>query len=136
MYCVDTWLGSNEHYEGIQRDENGYPNIFEDFWKNVKDADYTDIITPITLPSRDAAEYLIKKGIQADVIYIDAAHDYKNVKEDMDTYWRLLKPGGIFIGDDYHPEWYGVIGAVQQFTYEIGSPAQICGKTWILNKKT
>lgn len=136
MYCVDTWLGSVEHYDDIGRDENGYPCIFNQFWNNVKQAGYEDIITPITLPSLDAAIILEKRGVKADVIYIDAAHDYKNAKADMEAYWNLLKPGGIFIGDDYHPDWYGVIGAVTTFCYEHGTPAQIAGKSWIIKKRT
>jgi hypothetical protein len=135
MYCVDTWLGSTEHYDGIERDDNGYPCIFKDFWNNVKEAGYEDIITPITLPSIDAAHLLEKRGVMADVIYIDAAHDYTNVKADMEAYWKLLKNGGVFIGDDYHPEWYGVMGAVQQFSFQVGQPAQIVEKSWLMKKR-
>lgn len=69
MYCVDTWLGSNEHYDIIDRDQNGYPCIFGQFWKNVKDAGFEKIITPVTLPSTDAAKLLAKKGVKADIIY-------------------------------------------------------------------
>lgn len=134
MYCVDTWLGSIEHYETIQRDHNGYPSIFKNFWTNVKNAGYEDIIEPITLPSIDAAEYLKKKGVHADVIYIDAAHDFRGVKADMDAYWPLLKPGGVFIGDDFHHDWYGVVGAVTQFCFEVGIPADIVAKSWIIKK--
>lgn len=136
VYCVDTWLGSTEHYDGIQRDEDGYPNIFKDFWQNVKNYKYENIITPITLPSVDAAEILKSKGVQADVIFIDAAHDYKNTKADLDAYWPLLKSGGLFFGDDFNPGWCGVIGAVQQFSYEVGTPFQVVGdKTWFMYKK-
>lgn len=135
VYCVDTWLGSHEHYDAIQRDEDGYPCIFKDFWKNVKDAGYEDIITPITLPSVDAVEILKKMNVQPDVIYIDAAHDYKNVKADLEAYWPLLKNGGLFIGDDFHPDWYGVIGAAQQFSFEVGIPLNVATETWFIFKK-
>lgn len=134
MYCVDTWLGSNEHYDIIDRDQNGYPCIFGQFWKNVKDAGFEEIITPVTLPSTDAAKLLAKKGVKADIIYIDASHDYKNTKADIDAYWPLLKDGGLFFGDDYSPTWFGVIGAVNQFSYEIGIPANTVHSTWWINK--
>lgn len=134
VYCVDTWLGSTEHYDNIERGTNGYPRIYEDFWKNVKDAEYEDIITPITLPSTDAAKLLARKGVKADVIYIDAAHDYKNTKADLDAYWPLLKDDGLFFGDDYSSTWFGVVGAVNQFSHEVGIPANITASTWWLNK--
>lgn len=132
VYCVDTWLGSMEHYDSIQRDSNGYPNIFGDFWTNVKRAGYEDIVVPVTLPSTMAAEYLQKKGIRADVIYIDAAHDYKNTKSDLDAFWPLLKKesGSLFFGDDFHDTWFGVIGAVQRFGFELGIKPSVVNKTW------
>lgn len=137
VYCVDTWLGSHEHYDTIQRDENGYPCIFRDFWNNVKSMNYENIITPITLPSVDGSKLLEKMGVKADVIYIDAAHDYKNSKADLDVYWPLLKEGGIFMGDDFSVDWYGVIGAVQQFSFEVGTPFKVVNnKTWYMTKKS
>ena len=36
-----------------------------------------------------------------DLIYLDGAHDYENVKKEMKPYWNMLKPGGIFAGHDY-----------------------------------
>ncbi len=134
MYCVDTWLGSIEHYDTIQRDENGYPTIFSDFWDNVKKAGYEEIITPITLPSAQAAKYLKEKGVQADVIYIDASHEYKDTLEDMEAYWELLKPGGVFIGDDYHPDWKGVMNAVRQFIFLKDLECAVFSKTWFIKK--
>lgn len=135
MYCVDTWLGSLEHYDTIQRDENGFPSIFKDFWNNVKSAGYEDVITPITLPSITAAKYLKEKGVQADVIYIDASHEYKDTLEDMEAYWELLKPGGVFIGDDYHQDWKGVINAVRQFSFLKEHDVDIYVKSWVIKKK-
>jgi len=46
-----------------------------------------------------------------DFIYIDAAHDYKNVKDDLECWWPKLKSGGVFAGHDYFPDhrvWRGV----------------------------
>lgn len=36
-----------------------------------------------------------------DFIYVDARHDYKGVMQDLETWYPLLKPGGIFAGHDY-----------------------------------
>jgi hypothetical protein len=51
-------------------------------------------------------------NVIADVIHIDAGHDYRSVKTDLQIWWPLLRPGGILIGDDYitddHNPWPGV----------------------------
>lgn len=136
VYCVDTWLGSLEHYDTIQRDSDGYPNVFKDFWKNVKDAGYEDIVVPVTLPSLCAAKYLASKGVQADVIYIDAAHEYEDVIADLRAYWKLLKSGGLMLGDDYHHTWEGVVRAANQFVREVEcESAEMTCKTYMLVKK-
>jgi hypothetical protein len=36
-----------------------------------------------------------------DWIYLDAMHDYNNVKMDMEAWWPKLRDGGLFSGDDY-----------------------------------
>lgn len=36
-----------------------------------------------------------------DFIYVDARHDYKGAKKDIETWWPLLKYGGIMAGHDY-----------------------------------
>lgn len=41
------------------------------------------------------------RGEQFDFIYIDGRHDYKGVSEDLEQWWPLLRPGGIFAGHDY-----------------------------------
>lgn len=136
MYCVDTWLGSIEHYDTIERDDDGFPCIFKDFWNNVKQRGYENIITPVTLPSQDALEYFTDREIKADVIYVDAAHDFKNTLEHLRGYWKLLKKkGSVMIVDDFHDDWYGVKGAVQIFAFEIGIPFVTCEKTCFFVKK-
>ncbi len=47
-----------------------------------------------------------------DFVYIDASHDYKSVKEDIEAWLPKVKVGGIVGGDDY--QWEGVNKAVQE----------------------
>lgn len=49
-----------------------------------------------------------------DMIFIDANHDYKYVKEDIASYMPKIKKTGIISGHDYSLAWYGVIKAVNE----------------------
>ncbi len=64
-----------------------------------------------------------------DFIYIDAAHDYESVKNDLRAWWPKLREGGVFGGHDYFPDhrvWrgvpVGVFQAVNEFVQEVNSP--------------
>ena len=37
-----------------------------------------------------------------DWVYIDGNHSYEAVRQDLELYWRKLKPGGYIVCDDYH----------------------------------
>ncbi|MEM9969122.1 MAG: class I SAM-dependent methyltransferase [Pseudomonadota bacterium] len=61
-----------------------------------------------------------------DWVYIDAAHDYDNVRLDLDACARVVRPGGIIAGHDYvrwvsPTERYGVVEAVNEFANETAS---------------
>lgn len=42
----------------------------------------------------------IPKG-SIDFVYLDGAHDYINVKAELEPYWQMLAPGGVMAGHDY-----------------------------------
>jgi len=42
----------------------------------------------------------IPKG-SVDFVYLDGAHDYKNVKKELEPYWQMLRVGGVLAGHDY-----------------------------------
>ena len=53
-----------------------------------------------------------------DFVYIDAAHDYENVKADIEAWWPKVRKGGILAGHDYiesRSGRVGVIPAVDEF---------------------
>jgi len=55
-----------------------------------------------------------------DFIYIDARHEYNHVRDDIEAWWPLLRPGGIMGGHDYldgrRPSGtFGVKRAVDEF---------------------
>lgn len=131
IYSVDTWQGSVEHQPGAS---NYYiPNnlLFSQFLSNVIHAGLQNKIIPVRLSSVEAALQLAPLNLKADFIYIDAAHDYESVKQDLYCWYPYLKEGGIFCGDDYPYEPTGQ--AVRDFAKE-NNLTLTFDSCWILSK--
>jgi predicted O-methyltransferase YrrM len=91
--CVDTWDGSFEHSDEQKK------QLYERFLENIEP--YKDRVT-------------IQRGLSGEVlrtfpceptfdfIYIDGSHYSKDVLEDAILAWRLAKPGGLVLFDDYN----------------------------------
>jgi len=116
LYCVDTWLGSTEFWieENPERNlmfKNGYPQVYYQFLSNVVHNNLQTTIFPIPATSSTGASILRYNEIKAQLIYIDASHEYEDVVCDIKKYSDLLDKGGIMFGDDYG-SWEGVRNAV------------------------
>lgn len=149
IICVDTWLGGVEHWDMPDDPTNkekgwtyhmlnwkhGRPDIYSQFMSNIAKEGLTDCVVPISQTSDNAFKLLKKQEIEADVIYIDASHEYEDVYRDLVNYWQLLKKGGIMFGDDVG--WDGVKNAVQAFSSEIGVNFDIIdGNYFVFEKGT
>lgn len=112
IVCIDTFLGSQEMYTmlrlfdeqttGIKNTKNGRPLIYEQFLSNVAHNQLQDIITPFPIDSYNAGMCLKHWGIKADMIYIDAGHDYDLVLNDFKIYKDILRDGGYMLIDDWN----------------------------------
>lgn len=127
ILCIDTWLGSVEHWEKKHHKtkrfwytslnlKNGYPQVYYQFIANVIYNRLQDVIIPFPTTSLSAAKWLHDRNITADLIYIDAGHQEDEVYQDLTKYFDILKRGGVIIGDDL--KWEGVAKAVDRFTKE------------------
>lgn len=123
--CVDTFLGSNatvwtdrELRQLLPRDENGYPALYRQFLHNVVTAGLSDHVFPLPMTSVCAAAVMRAYDVRADLIYLDAGHEHREVLADIGAFWHLLRPGGLLLGDDYSPDWPGVMRAVDEFSSE------------------
>lgn len=129
LYAVDHWLGSDCLYT------NGYSSLYgrvEDlynhFLSNMIHRGITDKVVPIRMESTSAAEMFRQRGISADIIYIDASHDYESVKKDLHAWLPVLKADGVFCGDDW--TWGGVQAAVTEFAQQKGFELIPNGSFW------
>lgn len=143
IIAIDTWLGAPEFWTWGLNDptrgtslnlKDGYPTVFYTFTKNVKKLGHNDIIIPFPISSIQALDVMKYYKISADVIYIDAAHEYEPVLKDIEGYWDILNPGGTMIGDDYVSAWPGVIKAVNHFCTSKGLQFSLSGVVWSITK--
>jgi predicted O-methyltransferase YrrM len=126
ILAIDTWLGSPEHIlhkddekrYGSLRVLHGYPRLYFTFLSNVIRNEVADRVVPLPMTSESAPEVLTALDIQADVIHIDAAHQYAPALRDFDAYWPLLSDRGVLIGDDYDVK-SGVTRAAQDFATRV-----------------
>jgi hypothetical protein len=114
---IDHWRGSEEHvnnnndfYHSEIAKQRNY--LFHNFINNVNKCGVNDYITPFRCESSKAA--IMFKDNYFDFVFIDASHDYANVKSDIEAWMPKVKPGGILGGDDYHDSWKGVLKAVDE----------------------
>jgi predicted O-methyltransferase YrrM len=85
-------------------------NVYYKFLENISDCDN---ITLIRKTSDDAIEEL--KNTMVDFVYIDGLHTYDQVKKDILNYSKLINKTGYIGGHDYHPNWDGVVKAINKY---------------------
>jgi predicted O-methyltransferase YrrM len=101
VYVIDTWLGSEEHQQELATHPPDW--LLSEFRRNTADLQNIRIFRGTSV---EAASTL--KTLRFDMIFLDAAHDYENVKADILAWWPLLAPGGILSGHDYGDGCHGV----------------------------
>ena len=123
IHCVDTWLGSAEHFDGKPRDYLfpvdvlGTPLLYQQFLLNVKLNGHETRIIPYRNTASHLAILFGKQGKKAELIYVDGPHDYESVYQDLCSYALLLTDKkSVLFGDDYHLD--SVRAAVIRFAFE------------------
>lgn len=139
VIAVDTFLGSPEHWTRSRPDvhralafRHGRPSFYETFLSNVVLSGLNDQVLPIAQTSQNAALILKRVGVTPDLVHVDAAHEYKPVLEDIETWYALLRPGGLLIGDDF--PWPSVARAVVHFCDRFELSFGVEGPKWWIRK--
>lgn len=141
IVCVDTWLGSREmlgdQSQVPQRDvqrTHGWPMVYHTFLANVAARGHAGRVVPFPATSRIALRWLRERGVTADLVYVDASHDYQDVLDDAMGAWSLLRPGGALLGDDYGPSWPEVPQAVNALAATLTVEVQVTGNKWLVRR--
>lgn len=101
---IDSFEGSAEHGD--------IENFYEETKENLKPLIDRNIINLIQGYSHEIVSQYKDNSI--DFLFLDASHEYEDVKRDIQMWLPKVKSGGIFAGHDYHPDWSGVISAVDE----------------------
>ena len=129
--CIDTWGGSVEHvtptspfYQLELANDKDW--LYNQFLKNIEPVRY--IVNPIRMSSLDGVKLYTDNSL--DFVFIDASHEYEDVKADIQAWLPKVKlDGGIIAGHDYNG---GVAVAVNEIFNSadiIDSNAESC---WVV----
>lgn len=124
---IDTWLGSEE---GIHQTDTMIisNSLYQHFLDNMKPVE--GYYTPRRMTSLEAASTYNDNSL--DLVFLDAEHDYNNVREDILAWLPKVKFGGVLAGDDYASNWPGVVRAVNELLPSAQSSD--LNSTWIYIK--
>lgn len=98
VYAVDTWNGScgmNANPENAAKLPTLYDTFLANCWR------LRQQIVPVRTRTLDGMARLHELGVTADLVYVDAAHDEKNVYEDVSAI-RNHWPHAQITGDDWN----------------------------------
>lgn len=112
VWCVDTW--ADNAYGSAPAEMTCRPDwLWDAFGRNCADLIGSKVF-PVRQKSVDAGMAFAAIGASFDLIFIDAGHNYEDVRDDIFVWLPLLKPGGVICGHDYASYHPGVIQAVDQ----------------------
>lgn len=95
FYCVDTWQGSSEHQNNPDVVSGKLKNTFDN---NIEPVNF--VINTIQSSSIEAANLFENESLS--FVFIDASHDYENVKKDIEAWLPKIKKGGTLAGHDWN----------------------------------
>ncbi len=132
LFCVDPYREYKvSRLWHKQKDLDDAYKIAQDRLKNYKVKFIRDFSVPVAEKFKDDS---------LDFVYIDANHTFRNVVDDIDSWYKKVRPGGIISGHDFlrrfRPTDTHVIEAVSGYAYAYSikpvfltdRPAQLKGK--------
>lgn len=121
VYSIDHWMDEPPAIENRKNDSDwletslrGSWTIRAEFHRNLANEIASGKCVPLGIQSKPAAVKMISVlgTRKVDMVFIDADHEYENVKQDIELYKPMLIDGGLLCGHDY--PWPGVCKAVAE----------------------
>lgn len=143
ILCIDDFRGWPAFRDRFHRDvppqRHGDALLLPQFMSNVAAAgpDAAARVLPLPFSTASTLTALCEWGIYADLIEVDAGHDFHSAWADINLAWAVLRPGGVMFGHDYFTsaDDRGVRRAVTLFARVKGLTVRPHGQHWILSPK-
>lgn len=134
LVMVDPW---RVFYPGTRKTQCDYDSAYETAVRRTQFAG--DRVAVLRLTSVEAAQEVKKRGWAFDLVFIDGAHFYENVRQDLEHWWPLVKPGGLLTGHDYDSPRnqtgaWGVKRAVDEFSARNGLRLFFDRTVWLIRR--
>ena len=118
LLAIDTWLGDlgmtlGRYLTEDMARQHGQPTLYHQWLVNVIEANLSRSVLPLMATSFLGARILEYLRLQADMIYLDSAHEQRETFLEIAAYWNLLAPRGLILGDDLN--WAAIMHDVQLF---------------------
>ena len=140
LHLVDPW----EHHKSPVYEKSVYGGLGPE-GQRVMDSRYEDLLETFSEEVSEgrvrfhrAYSHVAATSFEPgyfDWVYIDANHQYEFVKNDLEAYYPLVKPGGFLCGDDYGEQgWWeiGVEDAVDEFVADKGLELHTRGTQFVI----
>ncbi|TKY64131.1 hypothetical protein E2542_SST14021 [Spatholobus suberectus] len=136
ILCVDDfrgWAGFRDRFNKIPM-ENGDVLLFYQFLQNVVTFNHTESVLPVPFSSGSTLISFCEWGVFADLIEIDAGHDFLSAWADINRGFRILRPSGVIFGHDYFTaaDNKGVRRAVDLFAKVHNLKVNVDGQHWVI----
>ncbi|XP_057445920.1 uncharacterized protein LOC130738037 isoform X3 [Lotus japonicus] len=103
ILCIDDfrgWAGFRDRFNTTPM-VNGDVFLYYQFLQNAVTRNLTESVLPVPFSSGSGLIWLCELGVFADLVEIDAGHDFLSAWSDINRGYRILRPGGVIFGHDY-----------------------------------
>lgn len=137
ILCVDDfrgWAGFRDRFKNIAM-VNGDVLLYYQFLQNVVTFNQSESVLPVPFSSGSALMKLCEWGVFAELVEIDAGHDFLSAWSDINRGYQILRPGGVIFGHDYFTaaDNRGVRRAVDLFARIHNFKVNIDGQHWVIH---
>lgn len=142
ILCVDDFRGwpgfrGEKFRRDVPAQRHGDALLLPQFMANVAAAGADASVLPVPFSTASALRALCAWGVRADLIEVDAGHDFHSAWADINLAWAVLRPGGVMFGHDYFTaaDDRGVRRAITLFAKVKGLAVRPNGQHWVLSPK-